>query len=54
MRGALCPAPQKRGGADQRDYARKNAGKAHEILLSTGAHRPTPFVSAFSSNVHHG
>ena len=30
---ALQPAPQQRGGADQRDDARKNAGQAHVIPL---------------------
>ena len=33
MRDALQPAPQDRGGADQRDYPRKNAGQAHVIPL---------------------
>ena len=34
MRDALQPAPQQRGGADQRDDARKNAGQAHVIANS--------------------
>src|SRR4029079_17515740 len=33
MRGALRPAPQQRGGADQRDYSRKNAREIHQVLL---------------------
>jgi hypothetical protein len=32
-RDALQPAPQQRGGADQRDYSRKNTGQAHVIPL---------------------
>jgi hypothetical protein len=34
MRRALPPAPKQRGGADQRDYSRKNAGQTHLIPQS--------------------
>jgi hypothetical protein len=30
---SLQPAPKQRSAADQRDDPRKDAGKAHEILL---------------------
>jgi hypothetical protein len=33
MRDALQPTPKERGGADQRDYSRKNTGHAHVIPL---------------------